>query len=438
MRQAARRLRKVSRQRVRAFASLVLAQMVNLGVILVITRIYAPAAFGRYAALAAVAAVLGGASSLRLDVAATTADAADAAVLLRTARRLNITVGCLVMVAALSWQGLTAALGVAAVFEAVVLGAATAAIGLSTTLVYARVRDRRYGLVAASKLLTAVVQGAGQIGLGLFGRTAAVLLIATALGYAAAALLLARPAPHGAGATRCGVREVLNRHRGFMVASAPAGLINGLTMNVPLFIAAVAVGSAQAADLALALRVGALPSALFGQALMPILYGEIAHQLRSAQEQALASYDRALTGLSICGAAVLTALSLGMYTAAPQVLGPQWVHVGPMFLLLTPFLVGQFAVVPLSQTLSGAGFNERQLIWDVCRLGMAVAAFLPLVAGWSDLGVAVALYSAAMVGAYLAHVVLSRQALKGIRRAAVAVPSIADRSDRLMLRTGDA
>lgn len=410
----------VARHRHSNAAILVAAQGVNLAAVLLIARLYAPAAFGRYAALAAVAAVAAGASSLRLDVAATTADEADSIVLLRTARRLNLSVGLGTLLAAVAWHGLTAHLDTAALIEAIAIGATTATMGLSGTLVYARVRDRRYGLIAASKLVTAAVQAAGQMGLGLVGRTAASLLIATALGYAAAVLLLWRPAPSASPTHR--VREVLARHRGFMLASAPAGLVNGLTMNVPLFVAVLATGSAGAADLALALRLGALPSALFGQALMPILYGEIAHRLRDAPDRALSTYNRSLLALSGGGAVLLTALSVGVYYAAPSLLGPQWAGVGVVLLLLSPFLMGQFAVAPLSQTLSATGGNTLQLMWDVGRMVAAIAAFVPHLMGWSDLRSAVVYFSVAMLGAYVAHVWLSRAALQRIRLAVSAVP----------------
>jgi O-antigen/teichoic acid export membrane protein len=156
-----------------------------------------------------------------------------------------------------------------------------------------------------------------------------------------------------------------------------------------------------------------MPLALIGQALMPILFGEVAHRLRSAPATALRCYDRALLGLSITGCASLVALSLSVNALAAPVLGDQWAGVGPMLLLLTPFMIGQFAVSPLSQTLSAAGRNREQLVWDACRLIAACAALLPVSTGWIGLHTGVGLFSVAMVVAYLAHVLLARAALRG-------------------------
>ncbi|MFI6226630.1 oligosaccharide flippase family protein [Micromonospora echinospora] len=401
-----------SRDRVQTAALMMAAQAVNLAGILLVTRLYTPAAFGRYAALAAIAAVAGGAGALRLDVAAATAADRDAALLLRIAARLNGVVGVVVALLAVAWAAVVGDLDRPALVEAVALGASTTALGLSGTMVYARVRDRRYRLVAVAKLATALVQGVAMGAFALLGdRSATALLTATALGYATGALLLFRPRRSAAGV---GVRDVLRRHRPFMTASAPASLINGLTLNVPLFFAA-AVGSVAAADLALALRVGALPSALLGQALMPILFGEIAHQLRSSPRRARASYDRALVGLSVAGVGLLTGLAVGTHLAAPLVFGPEWAGAATVLLLLLPFLVGQFAVVPLSQTLAGTGGNGQQLLWDVGRLLTAGLVFLPTLAGWISWPASLLAFSLAMAAWYGGHVLLTRAALARAR-----------------------
>ncbi|MEU4567439.1 oligosaccharide flippase family protein [Micromonospora sp. NPDC023956] len=401
-----------SRDRVGTAALMMAAQVVNLAGILLVTRLYTPAAFGRYAAVAAVAAVAGGAGALRLDVAAATATERDAPLLLRIAARLNGVVGVVVALLAVAWAVVVGDLDRSAFVEAVALGALTTALGLSGTMVYARVRDRRYRLVAVVKLATALVQSVAMVAFALSGdRSATALLAAMALGYATGALLLFRPRRPAADV---GVRDVLRRHRPFMTASAPASLINGLTLNVPLFFAA-AVSSVAAADLALALRVGVLPSALLGQALMPILFGEIAHQLRSSPRRARSSYDRALVGLFVAGAVLLTVLAVGTHLAAPFVLGPEWAGAATVLLLLLPFLVGQFAVVPLSQTLAGTGGNREQLRWDVGRLLTTGLVFLPALAGWISWPVSLLVFSLAMVGWYGVHVLLTRAALSRAR-----------------------
>ena len=122
------------------------------------------------------------------------------------------------------------------------------------------------------------------------------------------------------------------------------------------------------------------------------------------------------------GLAVLTqvgtdttyALSLLGYATAGRALGEEWAEVGVLLLLLTPFMIGQFAVAPLSQTLNAVGWNAQQLAWDVARLLVTAAAFLPVLAGWFGMRSGVALFSVAMVGVYGAHVLLSRGALRQV------------------------
>jgi O-antigen/teichoic acid export membrane protein len=399
-----------ARGRIGNTATLVLAQALNVASILPITRIYPPAVFGSFATMFAIAAMVGGVSSLRLDVAATTASSADALVLLKSARRLNVAVGVAVGFLALTWGLLTGGNGGLHFVEYLALGAATVTIGASSTLTYARVRDRRYGLVAGSKLLLATIQATGQLALGLVAPSAGALLVGSALGYGASTLLLLRRAAPSSGPAPS-TRDVVSRHRGFVVASAPASLINALTLNLPLLAAATAAGSVPAAHLALALRIGSLPSALLGQALMPILFGEIAHKLRSAPAAALRTYTRALAGLSVGGVTSLTALAIVVDLGAARIFGDEWSGTGTMLVLLLPFMISQFAVSPLTQTLSAAGRNADQLAWDIARLVLVAGTFAPVLTGWYGLETGVVAFSAVMVVSYAAHVLLARRAL---------------------------
>ncbi|MFI6226634.1 oligosaccharide flippase family protein [Micromonospora echinospora] len=389
-------------------ALLALAQAVNLGWVLLATRLYGPDAFGRYATLFAVAAVVGGASALRLDVAATTATDRDAVVLLRTAVRFNLAGAALLAVGAAVLGGAT---GWITPLEVLTLGASTAALGLATTMVFARTRDRRYTLVAGGKLVSAVVCVVVQIALAPVALTASTLLASVAAGYTASALLLCRVRPSPPSETLPGTRRVLGRHRAFLVASAPANLVGAVASNLPVLVVGTALGGAAAADVALALRVGQLPSALFGQALMPMLFGEIAYQLRSSPATAARSYGRALVRLAVVGLLSLTALALGAWAVAPTVLGAEWTGAGVALLLLVPALAAQFAVTPLSLTLNATGRTGQQLAWDVLRLVATGVVFLPGVLGWLGLSACLALYSAVTVLVYGVHVLLVRAAL---------------------------
>jgi hypothetical protein len=288
--------------RVRGMLVLMGAQGVNLAGVLAVTRIFTPGAFGRFSELLAVAVVVGTTSSLRLDVAATTAPEADVGALFRTACRLNVLIGSGVAVVGLGWAATVGHGGPAALGEWAATGALTVTIGLSTTLTFARVRDRRYLAVAASKLAVALVQLVVQVGIGLRAPTSGGLLLAAALGYGVGALLLsgpgsgraaAGPAGPAAGAavaadpaTAASGRVVLGRYRGLRAGLGPRGL-NALTMNLPVLAVSAVGGSAAARTSRWRCGSRALPSALFGQALMPVLLGEITYRLRSAPAAAL-------------------------------------------------------------------------------------------------------------------------------------------------------
>jgi O-antigen/teichoic acid export membrane protein len=127
-------------------------------------------------------------------------------------------------------------------------------------------------------------------------------------------------------------------------------------------------------------------------------------------------------------------------------LGPAWSGVGEILVLLLPYMISQFAVAPLTQTLNAVGRNGQQLAWDVARLGGVGAAFLPVVVGGGATRVGIVAFSAVTVVAYGVHVVLTRRALRQAGRAATSPggpepaasgvrsgPSL-DRSDRAYVR----
>lgn len=414
----------VRNRRTANIAVLVGAQTVNLGGVLVVTALFAPADFGRFATLFAVAAMVGGASPLRLEVAATTATEADAAQLIRAAMRSNLVAAAATGFIALTCHTVWGQLDGRALAESAALAAVTYAIAAAGTYTYARVRERRYMRVSGSKLLTAAVQVAGQVAASVVMPTPAGLLAAAAVGYGAGTLLLLTTAPT-TGIILPPMRDVLHRHRAFMLAGAPAGIVSAVAVNLPVAASGVALGTVAAADVALALRIGALPSALLGQALMPLLLGEITHRVRTDAALALPTFMRALRGLTAAGCVSVAAVVAAGWWLIPVVLGEQWHGVGLALLLLSPFLLGQFAVAPVSQSLNAAGRNAMQLVWDVARLAATAAVFGAAAAGVIGYRACLLWFSAVMAAAYAAHVALTRAALAGLPDASREEPAVA-------------
>jgi O-antigen/teichoic acid export membrane protein len=98
---------------------------------------------------------------------------------------------------------------------------------------------------------------------------------------------------------------------------------------------------------------------------------------------------------------------------AGRLLGTEWTGVGPLMLVLLPFLISQFSVAQLAQTLNAAGRNGEQFAWDLVRLILVGAAFAPLFTGGA-LGTAVVAFSCVGVVVYGSHVLLSRRALRAV------------------------
>jgi len=385
------------------------AQTVNLASVLLITRMYAPDAFGRFAALFAVAAIVGGLAPLRLDVAMTTETDAESPALIRAARTLSVTFGVVCAAVAAAAQSAAPAAGGFRPVECVLLGTTVAAMGLAATHTYAGIRRRRYRAIGVAKLANAVIQVVVLAAVGLAYPTAETLLLGATAGYGLAAAVL-RTSPSGA-APRAEVRRALARHRRYVAATLPASILNSFALYLPILVATAAEGPAVVATLTLALRVGALPSALMGQSLMPILLGEISHRLRTSPASAVRRYDRALAALAVTGCVAVSSLCAVLYVGSDRLLGPEWTGVGTTLLVLAPMLIGQFAVTPLTHLLATSGGAGAQLSWDAARLLLAAACFGPAASGATSFQVCLLLYSLSMLVAYTAHALLSRRSL---------------------------
>ncbi len=250
-----------------------------------LTRLYAPADFGQYALLWAVATNLAVVACARYEFALPLEKipparrAADGPVRPPAAGRHGSVHrrGPGAPLLARHGPGLAAAAGVLA-------------IGATQWLTLWATRSQRFGLLSAARL---VQQGGGavlQVLLGLFKAGPVGLLLGPIVAGLGAAWLLARPAPQG-GWLRL-VRQPLPRlkamaarHRDFPLYNTPHAFIGALQDTLTLLLIAAWAGDAAAGFWALALRYLKAPATLLGGALSQALYPQLL-QARSARRGA--------------------------------------------------------------------------------------------------------------------------------------------------------
>ncbi|BCN40100.1 translocase [Alicycliphilus denitrificans] len=363
-----------------------------------LTRLYAPADFGQYALLWALATNLAVVACARYEFALPLEKSPRRAALLMAlcARLLlAVTAASTLLALALLW-GRGQAL-------AWLLPAGVLAIGATQWLTLWATRTQRFGLLSAARL---VQQGGGallQVLLGLLKTGPAGLLLGPIAAGLGAAWLLARPAPRG-GWRRMWrqplprLKAMAARHRDFPLYNTPHAFIGALQDTLTLLLIAAWAGDAAAGLWALALRYLKAPATLLGGALSQALYPQLVHA-RSA-DHARALVRRSMLALALLAAPLAAVLLLwgpGLFAWA---FGAQWEGAGALARGLALYIGLHFVASPLSVVT----LAWRAQPWAL-RLSMAgqAAFFAGLCAGlaWDGLQGAAWGVSAAMAAYFL-------------------------------------
>lgn len=311
-----------------------------------LTRLYAPADFGQYALLWAVATNLAVVACARYEFALPLEKSPlGAALLMALCARLLLAVtaaSALLALALFRWQDLALAW---------LLPAGVLAIGATQWLTLWATRAQRFGLLSAARL---VQQGGGallQVLLGLLKAGPAGLLLGPIAAGLGAAWLLARPAPQG-GWLRIW-RQPLPRlkamavhHRDFPLYNTPHAFIGALQDTLTLLLIAAWAGDAAAGFWALALRYLKAPATLLGGALSQALYPQLAHA-RSANH-ARALVRRSMLALALLAMPLAAMLLLWGPELFAWAFGAQWKDTGTLARGLALYIGLHFVASPLS------------------------------------------------------------------------------------------
>jgi O-antigen/teichoic acid export membrane protein len=153
---------------------------------------------------------------------------------------------------------------------------------------------------------------------------------------------------------------------------------------VPLLVIGALYGAADSGQFAFTFRVMLAPVALVSLAYSQVFIGRITASRSSLGPVARSTARR----LTIIGALPVAALGLLGPWLFPLLFGSTWSVAGWMALLLTPMLMAQVVVSPVSQVVNVCERQDLMLVWDVARL--IVMIVVPVAAA--------ALSSSALVG----------------------------------------
>lgn len=361
------------------------AQLVNVAVAPVLTRLYAPteiAQLGLFLAFVSVGAIV---ASLRYEQALVVAQSpADAARLGRLAALLAIPAAIVGMVTGyLLVTYAIAGFGELPLVVIPLVGIAIVAAGWFAILRYWLVRGHAYRVIAEVQLAQSVVRGGGQTVLGLLGFSVFGLIASDALGRLAGLFRMFRASRVALGeasaAPSSSMAALAREYWRFPALGVPSSLVNALAVVLPVPILAGTYGLVVAGYFVLVQRVLSLPLGVIGASVGDALFARVAEQARDAPDRVGSTFRRTglmLVVIAVPVAAVLALVATPVFSVA---FGAEWGEAGRMAGLLSPWLGAALVVSPLSRVVLVFQGQGSKLLYDLAAL---VAAAVGILVPW--------------------------------------------------------
>jgi O-antigen/teichoic acid export membrane protein len=360
----------------------VLAQIITIAAAPILTRLYSPADFGLAALFAAIIASITPAICGKYEVAIVVAKTvAVSRQLLGVALNVTLAVSLLALAAVLLFDS-----RIIALFNAERLGDWLLLVppmlvltGVLAGLKYYSNRMHEYQVISQAKVLMAIIAVVSSIILGIAGVEAGLLLSTVlATGVAVGWLSFRHRSISYRRILAWSRRNKLlaKRYRDFPLFSASSGLLDGLTLAMPVFFLSSYFSESLVGFYALMLRVAAAPLSFVAGAVSQVNLKKVADLVH--QGQSVRPYFWKVTLLL---ATVVTPVAVVLIMFAPSlfawVFGEQWRAGGSYLQILMPALALRFIASTVSTTFGATGNNRLGAVWKVSAFGVTfVVLFL--------------------------------------------------------------
>ncbi len=278
-----------------------------------------------------------------------------------------------------------------------------AAISVFAALQNWFVRKKSFGLLARSRIVQSAGAAGTQVGLGFLAPSPIGLIAGFIINSGAATLVLLGPF------TRLvrirlpslgELRATFRKYRDFPRYSVWEALASSASIQLPILLIGALTSAAEVGQLLLAMTVIQAPMALFGTATAQVF---MAKAPTEAREGRLRQFTlQAMGGLARAGIPVLLLLGAAAPFVFPFLFGAEWERAGVLVTWMTPWLLLQFLVSPLTSVLNVTGQLRTalllQLFGMIFRLGAVWFGVREFAWGANE---AYALSGAVFYGAYL-------------------------------------
>lgn len=358
-----------------------LAQIIMIAASPVLTRLYNPADFGLAALFAAVVASISPAICGKYEVAIVVAKSDEhGKQLLGLAFAVAAALSLAVFIGVWFFgEGLLALLNAERLIGWVMLvPLALLFNGLLAGLNYYSNRELRYGVISQSKVFVALLGVATSITLGIFGLHYGLVISATiASGSVSLWLLFHYRAILSKSVLTWNSRKclVMRRYREFPLYNASFGLLDGVTLALPIFFLTRYFPEAVVGYYALMIRVAIAPVGFIADAVSQVNLKKVSYLVH--QKDLIRPYLLRATLLLLL---IVSPLLIVLMPFAPSffafVFGEQWSIAGDYLQILMPALALRFIVSTLSSTFGATGHNKLGAIWKVTAFITTFSVYL--------------------------------------------------------------
>lgn len=356
----------------------VFAQIIGFICLPILTRLYTPEDYSILGVYVAIVSILAVVSCLRFDIAIPVAiESNEARNIFYLALISNIIFSILILLSIyLSYEYISNVEIIRELsFLIWLIPLGVFFNGLYSALQFWATRDKKFKLIAKTRITQAVFSNTTSISLAIYGLGFAGLILGQLLSYSGGILRLLRNAVNNKESTNLTLKETFLKYKNFPKYSTWEGLANTSAIQLPLIIIAIFLVGPEVGYIMLAMKVLGIPMGLIGSAISQVYLSQASEYHNNKK---LFSYTLEILKkiLKIVFLPFLFLMVSSPYIFG-YIFGKEWNEVGLYIMAMIPWYFMQILSSPISMALHVLSKQKLALFMQV--LGFLIRVVLLLI-----------------------------------------------------------
>lgn len=398
----------------RVLAGTIGAQLITMGVMLLLVRLYSPADLGEFSVWLSFATIAAVAVTGRYEMAIfNCSEQGEIRALLKLIVTIAVCSSAVIVGMALMWDSLAHRLpSVISVFW-VSLTVVIFGMGMNKVVLSLLTYQQAFNKLGVSRVSLAACIAVAQVSAAFISKDVSGLIHGQLLGVIAATALSLlwvntawiKGSLHSQWQS---VRALAAQHKNFPKFSLPADLLNTAATQLPVIFIASRFGSEAAGWFALTLKMMGAPISLLAASVLDVFKEQAARDYR-AEGNCRRIFFKTFYLLAALAIVPFVVFAFVGEWAFGLLFGQEWAESGRYAVLMIPLFFMRFVVSPLSYTLYIAQKQKTDLLWQIALLLLTCACFM-----WPQkIDTALWSYSAGYALMYIIYFWISYRAAKG-------------------------